>query len=149
MIVLCSTHKGEIQMKNLLIIVVCTINNKKIKCVKDIHNSIVWFCNLRTLYIIVFFCNFWTPHIIVNFCTFGHSDCGRMRSEFSKLKEKERNNNDTNKKLKWKNLVSWKKKSNLKRNNKEINKIRLGRNYLKRINTEIVENINIKGEKDL
>jgi hypothetical protein len=37
----------------------------------------------------------------------------------------------------------------LKRNNKEINKIRLGRNYLKKIDTEIVENINIKGEKDL
>jgi len=68
---------------------------------------------------------------------------------FSKLKEKERNNNDTNKKLKWKNLMSWKKKSNSKRNNKEINKIRLGRNYLKRIDTKIVVNINIKGEKDL
>jgi hypothetical protein len=37
----------------------------------------------------------------------------------------------------------------LKKNNKETNKTRLGRNYLKRIDKEIVENINIKGEKDL
>jgi hypothetical protein len=54
------------------------------------------------------------------FAPFGCSSCGRSHLEFSKLEKK--NDNDTIKKMKWKNLVSWKKRSNLARDYKETNK---------------------------
>jgi hypothetical protein len=41
MIILCSTHKGEIQMKNLLIIVFCRIDNKKIEEKRNVQKTFI------------------------------------------------------------------------------------------------------------
>ncbi len=104
--------RSEIQMKNLFIIVFCKIDNKKIEEKGNVQ---------KTFTIMLFdFATFGCHIAWWASTTLGRSSCERSCSKFSKLKE--RYDNETNKKTKWKNLVSWKKKSNLKRNNRETNK---------------------------
>ncbi len=69
-------------MKNLLIIVFCKINNKKIEEKINVQ---------KTLTVALF--NFVTfrHHVsLFAFATFGHFSCGRLCSEFLKLEEKKR-----------------------------------------------------------
>ncbi len=69
-------------MKNLLIIVFCKINNKKIEEKGNVQ---------KTLTIALF--NFVTfkHHVsLFAFATFGDSSCGRSCSKFSKLEERKK-----------------------------------------------------------
>ncbi len=92
MFVLCSTCKGEIQMKNLLIIVFCRIDNKKIKKKGNVQKTftvelfdfVAFDCH-----ILLFASTIFRHHVSLWASTpFGHSSCGRSCSEFSKLKER-------------------------------------------------------------
>jgi len=69
--------------------------------------------------------------------------------EIKGVTQKKEKNKETNKNLKWKSLMSWKKKSKLRKNNKDINKIMAKKNYLKKIDKDIFKHINIRAEKDL
>jgi hypothetical protein len=80
--------------------------------------------------ILLFTCaTFWHHVALWAFAPFKHFSCGRPCSEFSKL-EKNKNDNETNKKKKWKSLVSWMKRNNS--NNKEMNKTMVGEELLEK-----------------
>ncbi len=86
--------RGEIQMKNLLIIVFCEIDNKKIEeagngqktLIVTLFDFAAFGHHISLLASTTFGCNvtLWA------FAPFGHSSCGRLHSKFSKLKERKR-----------------------------------------------------------
>jgi hypothetical protein len=93
-IVLCSARKGEIQMKNLLIIVFCKINNKKFEEKGNVQKTftMVFFHFVAFKHYISLFTSItFRCHITMwAFARFGHFSCGRPRLEFSKLEEKKK-----------------------------------------------------------
>ncbi len=122
-------------MKNLLIIVFYRINNKKIEEKGNVQKTFTVvsfdFATFKRRISLFASINF-GRHITLWTCTpFGCSSYGRPHLEFLKLK-RIKNDNDTNKKMKWKSLVSWKKRSNSRRDNREINKTMVREELLKK-----------------
>jgi hypothetical protein len=81
-------------MKNLLIIVFCRIDNKKIEEKGNVQNTLIvalfdfaiFERHISLFDSITFGCHvaLWAS------ATLGHSNCGRLRSKFSKLEERKR-----------------------------------------------------------
>jgi hypothetical protein len=93
MIVLFSC-KGEIQMKNLLIIVFWKINNKKIEEKENVQKTLLVvlfdFVAFKSR-ISLFACATFGHHVVLwTSAPFGHSNYGSPRLEFMKLEERKR-----------------------------------------------------------
>ncbi len=103
---------------------------------------------LRMLCIVVCFCNFWTPCSIVNFYNSWTFQLWKVVLEVFETKRK--------KEMKMKQVKRWNEKAwcherieiTWEKITRRQTKLWLGRNYLKKIDKEIVEHIDIKGEKD-
>jgi hypothetical protein len=86
--------RSEIQMKNLLIIVFWKIDNKKIEEKRDVQKTLTVvlfdFATFKRHILLFAYATFGCYAVLWGFTPFGHSNYGRSRLEFSKLKERKR-----------------------------------------------------------
>jgi hypothetical protein len=127
--------RSEIQMKKMLIIMFWKIDNKKIEEKGNVQKTltitlfdfVAFRCRISLFVYATFGCHvsLWisTPFDIpiVEGCIWSSWNW-----------KKERDDNDINKKMKWKSSVSWMKRSKSRRDNKETNKTMVGEELLEK-----------------
>jgi hypothetical protein len=122
---------------------------RKEMCKKHSCSNVVWFCNFQTPFIIICFCNFWMSHNVVRFYNFWTLQLWKVAFRVLKTGRK--------KEMTMRQIKRWSEKAwcherrgvTQEKRTRRQTKLWPRRNYLKRIDKDIIKHIDIRGEKDL